>query len=447
MQVTIEQGEGLKRIIKVVVEASLVKSAFEKTIKELSKKMRVPGFRKGHIPANIVMQQRPGDVFDGTLDALARQAFNQVTSEHPELKIVDTPSVAIAEGTKFDPNGENTLAFTCEVMPERLSLDLKGRTLKQYECELTDEDVENMIMSLRQQRAVWQECPADTAAADGHRVNINFAGRIDGELFEGSSAKNYNAVIGRSIMIPGFLEQIAGHKAGDEFSIDVTFPEDYVESLRGKDATFDIKINSVAEQILPELNEAFFASFNVENEEVLRKELRNNMEREKHNRLMHANIGALAEALKEAAGDFVIPSIWIENSRQTMLKAEKDRMQRYLGKELPPVIKVQQNMLKDPQYRRKEAENQVRISWIFESFRAGNNITSPSDETVERELDIFASALEDPEHAKEELRRSKDEMNYIVEMALQEDIIACARNLMQVEYEKIPFGDLLVSPR
>lgn len=447
MQVTIEQGEGLKRIIKVVVEAPLAKSAFDKTVKSLSKKMRVPGFRKGHVPANIVMQQLPNEAIGGTLDILAREALNKVTAEHPELKIVDTPSVDMAEGTRFDPQGDNTLVFTCEVMPERLNLDLQGRTLKQYECELTDEDVENMIMSLRQQRAVWQECPADTPAADGHRVNINFAGKIDGELFEGSSADNYNAVIGRSSMIPGFLEQIAGHKAGDEFSINVTFPENYVEHLKGKDATFDIKINSVAEQILPELNEEFFASFNVENEEVLRKELRSNMEREKHNRLMHANIGALADALKDAAGDFIIPSSWIENSRQSMLKAENDRVQRYFGKDVPPAVKQMQEQMNDPQYRREEAENQVRLSWIFESFRAANNITAPSDETVERELDIFASALEDPEHAKEELRRSKDEMNYIVEMALQDEIIACARNQMQVEFEKIPFGDLLVSPQ
>ncbi|MDI9229616.1 trigger factor, partial [Serratia bockelmannii] len=147
--------------------------------------------------------------------------------------------------------------------------------------EVNDEDVDAMLDTLRKQQATWKE--TDRAAEAEDRVTVDFTGSIDGEEFEGGKASDFVLAMGQGRMIPGFEEGLVGHKAGEEFSIDVNFPEDYhAENLKGKAAKFAIVLKKVEERELPELTEEFIKRFGVADGSVagLRTEVRKNMERE-----------------------------------------------------------------------------------------------------------------------------------------------------------------------
>ncbi|MVZ10905.1 trigger factor, partial [Enterobacteriaceae bacterium 8376wG6] len=142
------------------------------------------------------------------------------------------------------------------------------------------EDVDAMLDTLRKQQATWKE--TDRAAEAEDRVTVDFTGSIDGEEFEGGKASDFVLAMGQGRMIPGFEEGLVGHKAGEEFSIDVNFPEDYhAENLKGKAAKFAIVLKKVEERELPELTEEFIKRFGVADGSVagLRTEVRKNMER------------------------------------------------------------------------------------------------------------------------------------------------------------------------
>lgn len=168
-----------------------------------------------------------------------------------------------------------------EVYPE---IELKGLETIEVEkpvVSVKDEDLENMLETLRKQQAQWKEV-SEAATADS-RITINFTGSIDGEEFEGGKAEDFALVMGEGRMIPGFEDGIVGHKAGEEFDIEVNFPEDYhAENLKGKAAKFAIVLKKVEQRELPEFTEEFIKRFGIVDGtlEGLRAEVHKNMERE-----------------------------------------------------------------------------------------------------------------------------------------------------------------------
>ena len=277
MQVSVETTQGLGRRLSITVPADTIKQAVKKELINAAKSVRIDGFRKGKVPMNIVEQRYGASVRQDVLgEAMQRSFVDAIIKE--KINPAGAPNYVPGE---YKEGEDFTFAVEFDVYPE---VELKGLEIIAVEkpvVEVNDEDVDAMLDTLRKQQATWKE--TDRAAEAEDRVTVDFTGSIDGEEFEGGKASDFVLAMGQGRMIPGFEEGLVGHKAGEEFSIDVNFPEDYhAENLKGKAAKFAIVLKKVEERELPELTEEFIKRFGVADGSVagLRTEVRKNMERE-----------------------------------------------------------------------------------------------------------------------------------------------------------------------
>lgn len=277
MQVSVETTQGLGRRLSITVPADTIKQAVKKELINAAKSVRIDGFRKGKVPMNIVEQRYGASVRQDVLgEAMQRSFVDAIIKE--KINPAGAPNYVPGE---YKEGEDFTFAVEFEVYPEVELKGLENIEVEKPVVEVNDEDVDAMLDTLRKQQATWKE--TDRAAEAEDRVTVDFTGSIDGEEFEGGKASDFVLAMGQGRMIPGFEEGLVGHKAGEEFSIDVNFPEDYhAENLKGKAAKFAIVLKKVEERELPELTEEFIKRFGVADGSVagLRTEVRKNMERE-----------------------------------------------------------------------------------------------------------------------------------------------------------------------
>jgi trigger factor len=248
---TSELGDSRVRV-EVEVEPAAVDRALSQAAANLGRDLKIPGFRKGKVPPQVVLQ-RVGR--DAVLDEAVRQALPDWYEEaigDAGVTTVGEPSLDLGDL----PDKGSPLEFSIEVgvRPVATLGDYKELEVGRREPEVPAEDVDGEIERLREQAASLDN--VDRPAAKGDFVVIDFVGRVDGEPFEGGEARGYLLELGSNRLVEGFEEQLEGASAGDEREVKVTFPEDYrAENLAGNDATFDVSVKEVKEKKLPELDD------------------------------------------------------------------------------------------------------------------------------------------------------------------------------------------------
>lgn len=226
-------------------------SAQKKEFNKLSAKLKVPGFRNGHVPENIARQRiNPAEVLNEALYTVVNKAYRDVLTKE-QLTVIAEPKLTVNKISSEELECVVTVA-----LPPVVTLgEYKGIKIEKEEVVVTDEDVEKAIASELEKHGslVLKEEEAKL----GDTITIDFKGFIDNVPFEGGEAKSYDLKLGSNSFVPGFEDQLVGIKAGEEKTIDIKFPENYVESLAGKDAKFEVKCLEVKQTIIPELNEEF----------------------------------------------------------------------------------------------------------------------------------------------------------------------------------------------
>ena len=239
-----------------VMEFSVSKEAFEKAENEAYKKqvksINVPGFRKGKAPKSIIEKMYgKGIFFEDAINACIPDAFDAAVKE-AGLNVVGMP--------KFDlVSADDEIILKAEgfVKPEVTIEGYKGIEVEKKVAEVTDAEVEAEITKVRERNARTIEI-SDRAAAMGDITNINYEGSVDGVAFDGGKGENHDLKLGSGAFIPGFEDQIVGKSVGEEFDVNVTFPEEYhAKELAGKAAVFKTKINSIKFEELPEADDEF----------------------------------------------------------------------------------------------------------------------------------------------------------------------------------------------
>lgn len=277
MQVSVEITSPIERRLAVAVPAERIEGEISKRLQKVARTAKVPGFRPGKVPANIIRQRYEDAVRQEVLGDLIQSSFAEALAQE-KLNPVGSPAIEV---TSFEKDQALSFNATFEVFPEFNVQGVEALTIERLQAEVSGSDVDNMLDILRKQNTRFEA--AERAAENGDQVNIDFAGKVDGELFTGGSAKGTLLVLGSGRMIPGFEEGLVGAVAGEERTVNVTFPEDYQNAdLAGKAAEFAITVNSVAAPQLPELNDEFFALFGVSEGGLdgFRAEVQRNMERE-----------------------------------------------------------------------------------------------------------------------------------------------------------------------
>ena len=238
----------------ITVSADKFNAAVDEAFKKNVKKITVPGFRKGKAPRKLIEKTYGEGIFyEEAVDALLPDAYEEAVREMG-IDPVDMPKVEVADLGK---DKDLVIKGSVTVKPEVKLGDYKGLKLEEVVNTVSDKEVDEEL-ARRQERNARQISVEDRAVAKDDIANINFEGFVDGVAFAGGKGENYDLVIGSGSFIPGFEDQIIGKSIGEEFDVEVTFPEEYhAEELKGKKATFKTKVNSIMVKELPELDDEF----------------------------------------------------------------------------------------------------------------------------------------------------------------------------------------------
>ncbi len=410
MQVSVEEKEGLERVLTITIEALIFDEQFDARVRKLCKTERVNGFRTGKIPVSVIEKRfGPKIEHDVSNELVEIYFYKAVMAE--DIKPAGKPLVDFSPRKKGEP-----FVFTAklEVFPAITVSAVNELNLEKVTAEVTDEDLDNMINTLRQQQATW--ATAQRKAQNTDRVTIDFVGRVDGEIFEGGRANAFKLELGSKRMIPGFESGILGHEAGNEFTIELTFPDDYqAEALKGKDAKFEITLTQVEEPILPEINDEFVKKFGIESggEEALRLKVKENMQRE------------LSQMLKNDMNNVVINSL-IENNELLVPKAlvanEISALRQQTAASYSKEIeKIDMLDLPDNLFA-EEAEKHVKRDLLLTAIIKSHDLKVDNDKVAEL-IKLSAASYDNPAEIIEYYSNNKDMMKHIEDIALKEQAI------------------------
>ena len=371
--------------VEVEVDGKTFMEAVAKVFKKQAKKISVPGFRKGKAPRAIIEKIYGEDVFyDDAMQDCYPEALDAACNE-AGLKVV---AVTGLEATQVSKEGF-TFKATVVVEPEIEIKDYDGIEVEKLSTEVTEEMIDEEIDRVRERnsRMVTVE---ERAAENGDTVVIDFEGFCDGEAFDGGKAEEYNLELGSGNFIPGFEEQIVGHNSGDEFTIDVKFPEEYqAENLKGKDAQFKIKLHEIKKKELPEVDDDFVkdvsekdtvAEYRDELKEQIAKRLEGESERDLDDKLTNAII-------EKVEGE--IPDQMVDNEAQNMIR-EMDMRLRQQGMDFNTYMKytgMDQNAVLE--MNKPEALRRIKMRLALEKIAELEKI-EPTDEEIEEEYKKMA---------------------------------------------------------
>lgn len=276
MQVSVESTGTLERRMEVQVPAERIEKAVDERLQKLSRTVRLKGFRPGKVPVKVVRQQFGQQVRQEVLGDVVQSSFAEA---------VEQEKLTPAGGPRIEPInlGEGDLKYRAvfEVVPQIELAEIAKLDVEKPTAEVTTADVDAMIQNLREQRSTYSA--VDRESRDTDQVTVDFEGKVDGELFEGGQGENVPIVVGGGRMLPDFEAGLRGVRAGEQKTIEITFPENYGnQTLAGRKAEFALTIKSVEERQLPELDEEFAKSYGVDEGGVdrLRQEVEENMKRE-----------------------------------------------------------------------------------------------------------------------------------------------------------------------
>ncbi|MCV9877783.1 trigger factor [Brenneria izbisi] len=428
MQVSVETTQGLGRRVTITVAADSIESAVKSELVNVAKKVRIDGFRKGKVPMTVVAQRYGASVRQDVLgDLMQRNFVDAIIKE--KINPVGAPNYVPGE---YKLGEDFTYSVEFEVYPE---VELKGLDAIEVEkpvVEVTDADVDTMLETLRKQQATWKE--TDRAAAAEDRVTIDFTGSIDGEEFEGGKAADFVLAMGQNRMIPGFENGVVGHKAGEEFTIDVNFPEDYhAENLKGKAAQFAIVLKKVEERELPELTEDFIKRFGVADgsQEGLRIEVRKNMERELKGAIRNRIKTQVLDGLVNA-NEIDVPAALIESEIDVL---RRQAAQRFGGNE-KQALELPRELFEE------QAKRRVVVGLLLGEVISANELKA-DDARVNTLIEEMASAYEDPREVIEFYSKNKEMMNNMRNVALEEQAVETVLAKATVVEKSVSFNELM----
>ena len=371
----------------VSVDGETFEKAINAVYKKQVKKINIQGFRKGKAPRRIIEKMYGEEVFyDDAMQDCYPDALYDAAKE-ADIKIVAVESLEAVEA------GKEGFTFKAQVVVEpTMEIDgYKGIEVEKKSTEVTDELIDKEIEQVRERnsRLVTVE---DRAAENGDTAVIDFEGFVDGEAFEGGKAEGYNLSLGSGNFIPGFEEQIVGHKTGEEFSINVKFPDDYqAEELKGKDAEFKITLHEIKTKELPEVDDEFvqdvsdketLEEYKEELKETVAKRLKDEADKDVDDKisekLMELLEGEIPEAMYENQTNDMVRDFEMRLRSQGM---DMQTYMQYMGMDV--------NALKG--MYRDEAEKRVKLRLALETIARKENI-EVTEADVEDEYSKMAEA-------------------------------------------------------
>ncbi len=356
MQVKETLNEGLKRAYSITIPAAELDAKVDEKLKEAQPEVEMKGFRKGKVPMALMKKQFGpkvmGEAMQEAVDGAMAKHFEESgdrPSMQPEVKMVND---------EWKEGDDIVVEMSYEALPEIKQPDLKKIKLEKLVVKPADEEVEEALKSLAETAQNFEDRKKGSKAKEGDQIVFDFAGSVDGELFEGGTAEDYPLVLGSGSFIPGFEEQLIGAKAGDELDVKVTFPKEYgAENLAGKDAVFACKVKAVKAPAAAEINDDLAKQYGAEDLADLKKQIGERLEAEYAGASRAVMKRALLDALDKES-DFELPP--------SLLDAEAGQIAHQLWHEDNPDVQGHEHPeIETTDEHRKLAARRVKLGLLL----------------------------------------------------------------------------------
>lgn len=409
----------VKKLSETVYEVSATRSGEE--LKHLKKHVlvhfkdaKVDGFRKGHVPADVLEKKFKKEIEGEILNHIISEEYRKAVEENNLSPIADIKL------EKYENNEDNVeVVFTIPVLPEIPLGDYKSVKVEKEALDVNDEKVNAEIEIMRSNAGKLKEVADDEAAKDKDVANINFEGFVDGEAFDGGKAEGFDLTLGSKSFIDTFEDQIIGHKKGDEFDVNVTFPEEYhAENLKGKPAVFKIKLNSIKRKEEAELNEDLAKELGYDSVEDLKAKTKENLIKREETRIENEYKGKVVDAVVDGV-NFEIPEAIVEREIQFQINRFAQQLQMQ-GMSLNQYFEMTgQNIEKMRESIKESAEKSVKRDLVLNEIAKVEKVEA-TEEEVNTELDRTALMYGmDREGLIAEVRKSGNYARFIDDIKYQ----------------------------
>ena len=388
MKYTFEKTEKSTVKITINLEEKEWNEAIDAAYEKVKGKYSMPGFRKGKVPKKVLESAYGAGVFyEEAINIAFPKYYEEVLDKEPSIEAVARPDIDIKD---ISEKGISMIAEVA-VKPEVKLGEYKGITFKKVEYNVKEADVKDELKRLQERNSRMVDV-TDRAVESGDTVTIDYSGSVDGVKFEGGTAEKQSLVIGSGSFIPGFEEQIIGMKIGEEKDINVKFPEEYhAENLKGKDATFAIKLHEIKKKELPEVNDEFIKdAAGAESVEAYKKEVRERLEKQNADRAEREIEDAIVQKITDNA-TVEIPDAMIESQIDRMVQEMEYRLS-YQGLKLADYLKYIGQTMED--YRknyREQAEKFVKSQLVIEKVIDTEKLEA-TDAEVNEKIEEMAKA-------------------------------------------------------
>lgn len=431
MDVTETQADGLKRELKVVVTAAEIDDKVTERLKDIGSDVRMPGFRPGKVPLQILRKRFGRSVLGEVLERTVSESTETAVNDRG-FRPASTPKVEI---TAFDEGKDLEYTVSLELMPEITPVDFSTLVLERLKPDVGDAEVDDAVARVAENQKRTEPLEEPRPAENGDTVVIDFVGSVDGETFEGGSATDFNLELGTGRFIPGFEDQLVGASAGDTRTVAVTFPADYPSAaLAGKEATFETTVKEVRRTVPVTVDEAFAQSLGLESLEKLREAIRGQVERDYEQlarmRLKRRLLDRLAET-----HDFSIPQGMVEQEFDTIWKQVTEAGE-------VAVTEGSDEEAKEKAEYRAIAERRVKLGLLLAEVGRLNNITVGEDEIRQA---VAREASRHPGHERqfvEAVTRSPEALNQVRAPIFEDKVVDFILEMAQVSERSVPVAEL-----
>lgn len=428
MQVSVEKLNDLERRVTVQLPAEQLTKEIQDRLLSLSRRVKVDGFRPGKVPLKLIQRMYGDQVRYEAMSELMEHSLQKALLQE-KLQPLGGPKI---EPKNLEEGQDLEYCATFEVMPEFELSGLESIKVERPIAEVTEQDIDHLIETLRQQRVIWNV--VERPAQDGDRARIDFVGTIDGQEFAGGKAENTPVVLGKMAMLKDFEERLLGLGAGAETEFDLTFPDDYHnQGVAGKTAHFHVKLHAVEEAILPEVDEAFAENFDIKEGGItaLRQALRENMERELRDGIKSRIKQQVMRGLLEA-NEIPLP--------QVLVQFEIENLARQL--QFPADTDEERSRQLKEQLLGAEARRRVALGLLISRLADAHEI-KVDEQRLQDHLQALAATYQEPEEVLRWYQQTPRMLDNVRALVLEDQIVDWLLERAQVADKSSTFSEVM----
>ena len=433
MAVNVETLEKLERKITLTLPVGAIQSEVETRLKKLARTVKMDGFRPGKVPMTVVSQRYGYSVHYEVMNDKVSEAFGLAVNE-AELRVAGQPRITEAENA---PEGQMTFDAIFEVYPEVKMGDLSTAEVEKMSAEVDDAAIDKTIDILRKQRRTFAQRAQDAAAADSDRVKVDFEGKIDGEVFAGGKAEDFQFIVGDGQMLKEFEDATRGMKTGESKTFQLAFPADYHgKDVAGKTADFMVTLKKIEAANLPEVNEALAKSLGIADATVdgLRTDIRKNLEREVKYRLLARNKQAVMDALVSKA-ELDLPNASVQAEISRLLEgARADLKQR-------GIKDADKAPIPDDVFR-PQAERRVRLGLVVADLVRTNSLQAKTEQ-IKAHIEELAASYEKPADVMRWYYSDNNRLAEVESIVIENNVTDFVLGQAKISEKSVTFDELM----